>query len=261
MTERRLAFGPIAELYEQIRPSYPQQLVDHVLAYAQLEGDDRILEVGAGTGKATRQFATGGYQVVALEPSAEMAAVARTTCRGFSSVSIVQAEFERWTVRPSAFKLVISAQAWHWIAPELRYEKARPALKRDGALAVFWSHADWQKATLRPVLDHVYQEAAPNFADAGPMHPAIAYGDLVPDWTAEITAVDGFDKPEVRNFPWSERYRADEYVRLLSTHSDHLVLEPEVRERLLERVAEVIVAHGGELEVPYVTRLCLARAI
>jgi hypothetical protein len=41
--ERRLVFGQVAELYERARPSYPDELVEDVLAYAQLEDDDRIL--------------------------------------------------------------------------------------------------------------------------------------------------------------------------------------------------------------------------
>jgi hypothetical protein len=92
------------------------------------------------------------------------------------------------------------------------------------------------------------------------MHPLTYRSDLSPDWQTEIAATDGFVAPEVHDFPWRQRYSAREYVGLLSTHSDHVVLEPAVRERLLGRVAAAIEANGGELELPYVTRLCLARA-
>ena len=259
--QRRLAFGEVAELYEQVRPSYPGELIDQVLAYAQLEPGDRILEVGAGTGKATRQFAASGHPIVALEPSAEMAGVARGAIGDLSSVTVVQVEFERWVVPSTRFKLVISAQAWHWIDPDVRYAKAREALKPRGTLAAFWTHADWQRAPLGPVLDQAYREAAPDFAPSGPMHPRTRRGDLVPHWETEINAAGGFERAEVRSFPWRHRYRTQDYVRLLSTHSDHLVLEPEVRARLLQHVGDAIEAHGGTLELPYVSRLCLARAV
>lgn len=66
---RRLSFGSVAEQYDRIRPSYPEQLVDDVIAYAGdgLTAAGRALEVGAGTGKATLQFAARGLR--ALVPS------------------------------------------------------------------------------------------------------------------------------------------------------------------------------------------------
>jgi SAM-dependent methyltransferase len=234
--------------------------VEVVSDYARLAAADRILEVGAGTGKATRQFAAGDHPIVALEPSAEMAAVARITCGGLPLVSVVEAEFESWPLPPEPFKLLISAQAWHWIDPELRYAKARAALKPGGALAAFWNAVDWESAPLGPVLAEAYQQAAPEFAVPGPMHPLTRAATMIPDWDTDIGAADGLGQPEVRSFPWRQRYGAREYVRLLSTHSDHIVLEAVVRERLFQRIAEVIGAHGGELEVPYVAHLCLARA-
>jgi hypothetical protein len=176
------------------------------------------------------------------------------------SVTVVQAEFERWAACSTPFQSLISAQAWHWIDPEIRYAKAREVLKQGGAIAVFWSHANWTAAALGPALDQAYREAVPELAPSGPMHPRTRQGDLVPDWEAEIDGAAGFERPEVRSFAWRDVYAADEYVRLLSTHSDHIVLEPAVQAGLYERVAGVIDEHGGRIEVPYVTRLCLARA-
>lgn len=258
--ERRLTFGRVAELYEQARPSYPRELVEMVARYAPLEPGDRILDVGAGTGKATRLFAGAGQEIVALEPSAEMAAVARTALSGLRGVRVVQAEFEHWELPPDPFKLLISGQAWHWIDPDARYAKARAALIHGGALAAFWNYADWRNSPIRGALDEAYRQAAPEFPPAGPMHPQTDRAELEPEWEAEISATGGFVAPTVHTFPWRQRYSAGEYVRLLSTHSDHILLEPAVRERLLARIAEVIEARGGELEVMYVTHLYLARA-
>jgi protein-L-isoaspartate O-methyltransferase len=73
---RRLSFGAVAEADDRARPSYPPALVGDVLEFVGLDpgSGDRVLEVGAGTGKATVVFAERGANVVALEPSAEMAA-------------------------------------------------------------------------------------------------------------------------------------------------------------------------------------------
>ena len=65
----------MADLYDHARPSYPSALVDDVLDYAGAvaAATVRALEVGAGTGKATALFAARGLNVLAIEPSAEMA--------------------------------------------------------------------------------------------------------------------------------------------------------------------------------------------
>ena len=56
------------------------------------------------------------------------------------------------------------------------------------------------------------------------------------------------------------RYETEEYLRLLRTHSDHILLPPQQRDALLDAVAGVIDRHGGTLELEYVTLLCLARS-
>ena len=259
--ERRLVFGQVAELYEQARPSYPNELVEDVLACAQLGPNDRILEVGAGTGKATRLFARGGAEVVAIEPSHEMSAVARAACAAFPSVKIIEAEFETWQPSAEPFKLLICAQAWHWIDPEVRYSRARAALASGGLLAAFWNWPDWEQVPLRPALDAAYRSEAPQLiTSGGPMNSLTGGADLVSDWAPEIAATEGFDRPEVRLYRWRCHYTTRQYVKLLATHSDHALLERRARERLLDRVAAAIEDHGGAFELPYITRLCLARA-
>ena len=90
--ERRLAFGDVAQLYDRARPSYPSELIDDVLAFSGAAPGDRALEVGAGTGKATVRFAERGLEVLALEPSPGMAAVASRSCAPHGNVTIEQSE-------------------------------------------------------------------------------------------------------------------------------------------------------------------------
>jgi ubiquinone/menaquinone biosynthesis C-methylase UbiE len=84
MRQQRLVFGEVAELYDRARAGYPEALIDDVISFAGGDGPSlRALEVGAGTGKATMGFATRGLEILALEPSADMAAVARRNCQQF----------------------------------------------------------------------------------------------------------------------------------------------------------------------------------
>ena len=59
--EQRFQFDEIANLYEAARPGYPDALIEDVVSYADLKLNDRILEVGCGTGQATKSFARQGF--------------------------------------------------------------------------------------------------------------------------------------------------------------------------------------------------------
>lgn len=255
----------MAELYDRARPSYPLTLVDDVLEFAGATPGDRAVEVGAGTGKATALFASDDLRILALEPSAEMARVARRNLAGYENVTIEQIEFERWGPE-RIFKLLFSGQAWHWVKPEFRYTRAREALVDGGALAVFWNRPRWESCSLRDELAGAYRRAAPELGAGstgpGPMHPDVRkppawWGD----WTRELRGAVGFEPPEPRSYSWSQVYSSDEYVQLLRTHSDHILLAADRRESLLDAVARVIDRHGGTLTLEYVTALWLARVV
>lgn len=264
--QRRRAFGEVAEVYDRVRPSYPARLVDEVIAYAGVGGceSEGALEVGSGTGKATVLFAQRGLPVHGIEPSAEMAALARRMCQPYEQVEIEESDFEDYEPRGRRFRLLFSAQAWHWVRPEVRYRKAREVLVPGGAIALFWTRPRWERSPHRQAMLAAYRSAAPDF-DAvgrpGPMNPAhVGPSKLWGDWPGELAAAPDFDDAEVRSYDWTINYSAAEYVNLLGTHSDHLLLAEDERRRLFDAVGAQIEALGGHLEMAYVTDLYLARA-
>jgi SAM-dependent methyltransferase len=259
-TEPRLVFGEVADLYDANRPSYPQQLIDDLLDGAHVSPATRVLEVGAGTGKATVLLAARGARVLAIEPSAEMAAVARRNCAPYSGVEIVESDFERWEPAGETFPLLCCAQAWHWIDPELRYRCARAALSPGGLLAAFWNRPAWGPSPLREALKDVYRRIVPDLPADGSLHPATESPDRDEDWMQEIAAAQRFRSPEIRFYGWGTRYSAGDYARLLATLSEIRLLSADQREVLLRGVRAAIAGHGGTLAMPLRTRVCLARA-
>lgn len=258
---QRLVFGAVADLYDRHRPTYPAALVDDLLAAAGIRQGQRALEVGAGTGKATEGFAARGTAVLAVEPSAEMAAVARRRCAPYPRVQIVESDFEALDLDGETFPLLYAAQAWHWIDPDVRYRRARAALSEGGLLAVFWNLAAWGRSDLRAALSAAYHRHAPDMPADSSLHPDNPSPQGDDDWPAEIAAVPEFSDPEVRIYRWSQDYGAEDYAALLNTLSDVRRLEPDRRERLLAAVERAIAEHGGTLAMPMITRLHTARAV
>lgn len=129
----------IAAAYEEIRPSYPEKLIEDIILKTGIKSGDRLLEIGAGTGKATVQFAERGFTVHAIELGEDMAAILRDKCAGYEKVTLDVAPFEQWTNKDDdMFDMIYCAQAFHWLDPNVKYEKCHKLLKDDGYLVLFW---------------------------------------------------------------------------------------------------------------------------
>lgn len=254
---QRLAFGRAADLYDRVRPSYPAAAIDAIVGFGGLRPPGPIVEIGAGTGKATVLLAARGFDVLALEPSPAMAARARANCAGYGAVTVIETEFEEWQP-PAAVPALVSAAAWHWIDPEARYHLAHRALAPGGTLAALWTFPDWERCRLTAALAAAYQRAAPQLAPDFPMHPGSQPTRLAGDWEAEIAGSRTFERPTIHRYAWERRYTGRDYRALLQTHQDHILLADDARATLLDAVGAVIADAGGTLALPLVTHVCLA---
>jgi SAM-dependent methyltransferase len=254
--ERRFTFDAVAELYEAARPGYPEALFDRVLQVANLRPGDSILELGSGTGKATRRFAERGFRVVAMEPGANLIEVARRSLNRFPNVAMVASTFEDWPLEPARFKLVFAAQSFHWIAPEVRFSKAALALAPGGVLAVFGNTALPVAPPLHDELTRIFVRFAPHLAglDLGPgwYLPGGVLSKLFEELPPTLGA------PSHDGYSWSRPHTSASYVDSLRTESAIQLLPLEQREGLLSSIARAVDAQGGRLELQYETHLYIA---
>jgi SAM-dependent methyltransferase len=257
---RKRAFGQYAEAYDAARPRYPAPLFSAVAAHARITPATRALEVGSGTGIATLPFAELGCSIRCLELSDGMAEVARRKLARFPKVAIETTRFEDWTGEDGAFDLVFSAQAWHWIPPEVRYAKAARLLRGGGTLAVFANRDAAVLEEVQPVYRrHGRREIVTHDREAWreSFPPDVAAG--IEDARASIGRSGAFRDVEFHRFPWERSFTVEEYVALLRTYSDHSTIPPGALEPLLEDVAATIEAAGGSVTRRYEAVLMLAR--
>lgn len=138
-TNRANHWNEVAWTYEEARPSYPNQLIEDIIAGARLAPGASLLEIGAGTGKATVQLAEKGFRIHCVEPGQNLADILMEKCSCYPGVTVDVAWFEEWTPAENAkFDLVLCAQAFNWLDPEIRFRKCHDLLKEDGHLAMFW---------------------------------------------------------------------------------------------------------------------------
>ena len=129
-------FDEIAAEYDRHRPAYPDELLDRACRVAGIGSGDHVLEVGCGSGQLTRGLAARGLRVTALDPGKSLIALARQNLAGAGEVEFVNAQFEDALLRREQFQAVFSASAFHWVDPEVSWQKAADVLVPGGTLAL-----------------------------------------------------------------------------------------------------------------------------
>jgi len=259
--EQRLIFGEVAETYDRVRPTYPEQLVDDVITYTAASSGDHAIEVGAGTGRATAMFAARGLRLTAIEPSPEMAAVARRNLASFPDAIVHEVLFEHYDGEGDA-RILFAAQAWHWVPVDVRYPRAHALLADRGTFAAFWNvPMEYRPSALRAALDAVYDRLAPDVPTRGPGSGWTTVAADQEVTMGEIEASGLFQDLQSRTYEHEHTFSTPDYLALLATQSDHRLLPTDQREGLLDAIGVVIDADGGAITVAYTAHLYLARRI
>jgi SAM-dependent methyltransferase len=252
--ERSKLFDQQAEAYDRFRPTYPDAVIDELLG--PVPGALDVLDVGCGTGIASRQIARRGAKVLGVELAPRMAEIARG-----HGVEVEIAAFEAWDAVGRTFDRVTSAQAWHWLDVRIATAKAASVLRPGGKLCLIWN-AGCQPDDLADALEEVYARVVPPGGHRlfrG--YAADRSSDVKTGLSSEIdaiSAVPDFGAPAEKWFPWTRAYKRDEWVDQLVSRSDHAALEPAVRDRLFQAIGAAIDDHGGSFVMNFETVLITA---
>jgi SAM-dependent methyltransferase len=252
--ERARLFGQEAEAYDRSRPGYPPALIDEVVGASPAKVS--VLDVGCGTGIASRLMAERGARVLGVELNAGMAAIAQR-----HGIPVEVAAFEAWDPAGRTFDRVTAGQAWHWLDLVTSSQKAASMLRPGGRMCLFWSvghHsddlADALHAADRRVLWRHYPTVVVGYAANKASDPTADYSPV----RNALRACDGLAEPQMQSFPWSRRYTRDEWLDQLHSHSDHIALDQRVRERLFDEIGRTIDRFGGTFDMMYATILISA---
>lgn len=241
-------FDDVPELYDRVRPGYPDELFTDLVTITGIDGRTPVLEVGCGTGQATRSLAALGCPVTAVEPGAGMAALARRRVAAFPDVDVESSTFEEWDDRGRRFDALVAATSWHWVDPSIGWRRAHDVLRPGGWIALLGN-----VVVRRPGEPEVYAETAD-------LHERFSPGN--PDWSDppmedDVRATDGgwgtadgpgdlFGAPAVRWYPTFQRFDGAGFADHLRSLSLYRKLDPDTREPLLDAIAERIRTRMGD---------------
>ncbi|MFY1689680.1 class I SAM-dependent methyltransferase [Plantactinospora sp. WMMB782] len=238
-------FGPVADLYETTRPGYPPEIADEIVAY---HGGTpaSVVEIGAGTGKATEVLARIDAPLTCVEPDAKMATLLASR---FPEAEIQRSTFEEWSPPAGGAGVLACAMAWHWLDPATRNSRARQALAPGGTLAVFGHRYDYADADQRDAVQAVLHAIDPTVAE----RPA--------DWFhRDIVEQGQFDDVHAVVLRRHLRLDKERYLGLIRTFGPYLSRPPEQQRRGLTALGRLVDDFGGSVVLDLRTTLVLGRA-
>jgi SAM-dependent methyltransferase len=234
MSDHALSFGTAAATYERGRPLYPPAALDWLLP----AGATRIVDLGAGTGKLTRQIHQRGLDVTAVEPSDGMRA---ELSRVLPGVPALTGSAEDLPLDDQSIDAVLCAQAWHWVDPARAVPEVARVLAPGGRLGLIWNLRDERQEWVRRLGEIIHSPELYRQDDIG----------------------EPFGPVETRHFGWTHEIGLDRLLDLVASRSYVIMLPRDQRARVRDEVRDLVATHpdlagGDTFSLPYITQCARA---
>ena len=128
-----LSFGAVAAAYDRVRPPYFRPLLDRAQEALELAPSAYVLDLGAGTGRLTRELVVRFADVVAIEPDERMRSL-------IGVATALAGRAEAIPVESGSVDAVFVGEAFHWFDPRRAVPELARVLVPRGGLAVIWTH-------------------------------------------------------------------------------------------------------------------------
>jgi SAM-dependent methyltransferase len=229
MTQIGQLFGTVADLYDEIRPAYPDELYDTLEATVGAVAGKQVIDLAAGTGLQTRALAARRARVSAIDLDVGMLRRLRSTA---PDIPALVARGEQLPLRDDTADLVVCATAWHWLNTRQTLAEASRVLRPDGHLALWWANHRWgdgvewedAQSAVFDRWDTVRGSVPPDHNGAGPRE------------AADDLRARGISVVLDQEINWSREVTRAQHLRLLATHSNMLVLPAADRQQLLAEI-------------------------
>jgi SAM-dependent methyltransferase len=235
---RRLTFGAHADAYERARPPWPEEAARWLVP----EGAELVVELGAGTGKLTREMAALGVRIVAVEPDSRMLAVLREL-----DLEGVEGSAEAIPFNDGVASAVVAGSSIHWFDLEQALPEIHRVLRPGGRFGFGWNHRDDRHPAIARMGEAVY--AAQRRA-RGPRWQSR-------DWAAALIPTGLFRDVERALFEHVHELPREALRDHLTSYSGVAALPEDERRRVFAEVARILdadesVSADGKLRLPFV---------
>jgi SAM-dependent methyltransferase len=212
-----------------------------------------VVEVGSGTGQATRPLLERGVaRLVAIEPDPELADYLPSVTG--DRPEILRTTLEDADLSPAAFDLAVAASSFHWVDAKRGLAVIRRALRPGGWWAMWWTHFgdDTRADPFRDAIDHLMEGL--------PSSPGATGIARDPEAALAALGAAGLERGELELIRSSREWDADGIRGLFATFSPIARLDAPRRDEILDEIARIARDEFGNRVVkPVLTRLYTAQ--
>lgn len=249
-------FNQTAEYYDKFRPSYPQEIVETIVTKTGINSDSKLLEIGAGSGKATELFVN-KFNVMCIEPGDKLVEMGKRKFVNYDNIKFTLARFEEYDVENNQYDLVFSAQAFHWVPQPIGFQKCAQTLKEKGFLALFWN--------MYMTLENSHDTELVNLSKRyGGFADFLSENDCekrIQSISNGIVESNLFAYPKVYRFKWKQSYTPDEYFGFILTGNSFVQKTDIEKESAYKDIVELAKKNKGYIEQQYLSALYLTEKI
>jgi SAM-dependent methyltransferase len=259
--DHRRLFGSDPDGYDRARPEYPSRVYELLTARCGLRPGTATLEIGPGSGLATRRLlALGADPLVAVEPDERLAAYLseRLQAEG-RPIDVRVGAFEEAALDASSFDLVVSATAFHWLNQPVALAKVGRLLRPGGWLANWWNvfGDHFGVDAFHEATKHVMEPLGRPAANPDGQLPFALDAEAR---LADLRAAGVFDQIDHEILPWPVRFDSGQVRALYSTFPNVSGLPEPRRSEVLDSLQAIAESEfGGLVERTFYTAIYTAR--
>jgi len=230
------------------RPGYSQHLLKAILALHPSQPKLAVADVGAGTGKLTKQLCDLGVSsVVAVEPNDAMREEGIIYTAGMAA-QWKKGSGESTTLPDHSADWVLMGSSFHWVNLEQGLAEFHRILRPGGIFTAVWNPRDLERSALQSKIDTRVKEMVPNLKRVS------SGGSSTQDWFTLMVSTGKFRDPLFMEARHEEVMSPERYMGVWNSVNDIQVQAGPQRWQEILQMIETEIKGLDEIVVPYATR-------
>jgi SAM-dependent methyltransferase len=247
-------FNLTADYYDRYRPCYPKAIISTLLRETNLNDRSVLLEIGAGSGKATELLADINCSICCVEPGPALVAKGNDRFKNYPKITFECARFEEFKSKTNYYDMICSFQAFHWVPQPIGYQKCAAELKETGHLALVWN----MYITYDNDLDNELLSISSKHGGFADFLSEKKCEERIASIVERIDSSALFNKVHVFRKIWEQAYTADDYYGFCLTGNSFVQKSDNEKKAAYIDICRLAEKHGGKIIRPYLCVLYLA---